>query len=83
MKNILLGVTGSIAAYKSPEIVRNLRSEGFSVRVVLSESAKEFVTETTLQAVSSYPVRSSLSSKIPFWLISSKGSKSIEFASKA
>ena len=60
MKNILLGVTGSIAAYKSPEIVRNLRSEGFSVRVVLSESAKEFVTETTLQAVSSYPVRSSL-----------------------
>ena len=60
MKNILLGVTGSIAAYKSPEIVRNLRSEGFSVRVVLSESAKDFVTETTLQAVSSYPVRSSL-----------------------
>ena len=60
MKKILLGVTGSIAAYKSPEIVRNLRSEGFSVRVVLSESAKEFVTETTLQAVSSYPVRSSL-----------------------
>ena len=60
MKNILLGVTGSIAAYKSPEIVRNLRSLGFSVRVVLSESAKEFVTETTLQAVSSYPVRSSL-----------------------
>tara|TARA_B100000925_G_scaffold259512_1_gene215115 strand:- start:860 stop:2095 length:1236 start_codon:yes stop_codon:yes gene_type:complete len=60
MKNILLGVTGSIAAYKSPEIVRNLRSQGFTVRVVLSESAKEFVTETTLQAVSSYPVRSSL-----------------------
>ncbi|MBG61079.1 MAG: bifunctional 4'-phosphopantothenoylcysteine decarboxylase/phosphopantothenoylcysteine synthetase, partial [Woeseiaceae bacterium] len=49
MKNILLGVTGSIAAYKSPEIVRNLRSQGFTVRVVLSESAKEFVTETTLQ----------------------------------
>jgi len=60
MKNILLGVTGSIAAYKSPELVRQLRAHGFSVKVVLTESAKEFVTETTLQAVSLNPVRSNL-----------------------
>ena len=60
MKNILLGVTGSIAAYKSPELVRQLRAYGFSVKVVLTESAKEFVTETTLQAVSLNPVRSNL-----------------------
>jgi|TARA_B110000438_G_scaffold69036_1_gene69275 phosphopantothenoylcysteine decarboxylase/phosphopantothenate--cysteine ligase len=60
MKNILLGVTGSIAAYKSPELVRQLRAHGFSIKVVLTESAKEFVTETTLQAVSLNPVRSNL-----------------------
>ena len=55
MKNILLGVTGSIAAYKSPELVRQLRARGFLVKVVLTDSAKEFVTETTLQAVSLNP----------------------------
>ena len=60
MKNILLGVTGSIAAYKSPELVRQLRAHGFSIKVVLTESTKEFVTETTLQAVSLNPVRSNL-----------------------
>ena len=63
MKNILLGVTGSIAAYKSPELVRQLRAHGFSIKVVLTESAKEFVTETTLQAVSLNPVRSNLCDK--------------------
>lgn len=60
MKNILLGITGGIAAYKSPDLVRRLRARGMSVKVVLTESAKEFVTETTLQAVSSNSVRSSL-----------------------
>ena len=60
MKKIIHGVTGSIAAYKSPELVRQLRAHGFSIKVVLTESAKEFVTETTLQAVSLNPVRSNL-----------------------
>ena len=60
MKNILLGITGSIAAYKTPELIRSFRANGMSVRVVLSESAKKFVTKTTLQAVSSNEVRSSL-----------------------
>ena len=42
--NILLGVTGGIAAYKSAEIIRLFKKEGASVRVVMTESAKEFIT---------------------------------------
>ncbi|MDX1480886.1 MAG: bifunctional phosphopantothenoylcysteine decarboxylase/phosphopantothenate--cysteine ligase CoaBC [Woeseiaceae bacterium] len=58
--NILLGVTGGIAAYKAPIIVRRLKDRGASVRVVMTRSAREFVTATTLQAVSGEPVRDSL-----------------------
>lgn len=60
IKNIILGVTGGIAAYKAPELVRRLRERGASVQVVMTDSAKQFVTETTLQAVSGLPVRQSL-----------------------
>jgi phosphopantothenoylcysteine decarboxylase/phosphopantothenate--cysteine ligase len=59
-KRILLGVSGSIAAYKSPDIVRALRTAGADVRVVLSAAAAEFVTPLTLQAVSGQPVRTAL-----------------------
>ena len=59
-KNILLGVTGGIAAYKTPMLVRQLRQAGANVQVVLSHSAGEFVTPTTLQAVSGHPVRDDL-----------------------
>lgn len=59
-KNIILGITGGIAAYKTPELVRRLRERGADVQVVLTRSAREFVTETTLQAVSGLPVRSDL-----------------------
>ena len=55
-KNILLGVTGGIAAYKSAEIVRGLKKAGSSVRVVMTQSAKEFITPLTLQALSGNPV---------------------------
>ena len=51
-KNILLGVTGGIAAYKSAEIVRHLKKSGASVRVVMTRSAEEFITPLTLQALS-------------------------------
>ena len=51
-KKILLGVTGGIAAYKTPDLVRKLVSKGADVRVVLTESAKEFVSPLSLQAVS-------------------------------
>lgn len=59
-KNILLGVTGGIAAYKSAEIIRLFRKEGADVRVVMTESAKEFITPLTLQAVSGNEIHDSL-----------------------
>ena len=55
-KHILLGVTGGIAAYKAPELVRRLRDAGADVRVVLTPAAAAFVTPLTLQAVSGRPV---------------------------
>lgn len=53
---ILLGVTGSIAAYKSAELVSQLKTAGFDVRVVMTESAQEFITPMTLQILSGHPV---------------------------
>lgn len=58
--NIILGISGGIAAYKTPELVRRLKERGADVQVVLTKSANEFVTETTLQAVSGLPVRQNL-----------------------
>ena len=59
-KNILLGVTGGIAAYKSAEIVRHLKKSGASVRVVMTKSAEEFITPLTLQALSGNRVSTEL-----------------------
>ena len=59
-KQILLGVTGGIAAYKSPDLVRRLRERGAEVQVVMTQGASQFVTPTTFQAVSGRPVRSEL-----------------------
>jgi phosphopantothenoylcysteine decarboxylase / phosphopantothenate---cysteine ligase len=59
-KRILLGVTGGIAAYKSPDLVRRLRERGAEVQVVLTAGAREFVTPMTFQAVSGREVRSDL-----------------------
>ncbi len=58
--NIVLGISGSIAAYKTPELVRRLRERGAEVQIVMTTSAEEFVTETALQAVSGRPIRSNL-----------------------
>ncbi|MEG3110571.1 bifunctional phosphopantothenoylcysteine decarboxylase/phosphopantothenate--cysteine ligase CoaBC [Pantoea sp. T14] len=55
-KKILLGVSGGIAAYKAPELVRRLRDRGAEVRVMMTEGAKAFITPLSLQAVSGYPV---------------------------
>ncbi|MBY5981986.1 bifunctional phosphopantothenoylcysteine decarboxylase/phosphopantothenate--cysteine ligase CoaBC [Ferrimonas balearica] len=55
-RNILLGVSGGIAAYKAPILVRRLREQGANVRVVLTKGAKAFVTPMSLQAVSGHPV---------------------------
>ncbi len=59
-KRVLLGVTGSIAAYKSAELVRRLRDAGAEVRVVMTAGAGRFITPLTLQALSGNPVRDAL-----------------------
>ncbi|MGI9232183.1 MAG: bifunctional phosphopantothenoylcysteine decarboxylase/phosphopantothenate--cysteine ligase CoaBC [Woeseiaceae bacterium] len=58
--NIVLGITGGIAAYKAPDLVRRLRERNADVQIVMTASAEEFVTATALQAVSGRPVRSNL-----------------------
>lgn len=59
-KKILLGIGGGIAAYKSADLVRRLQDRGAEVRVVMSQSAMEFITPLTLQALSGHPVASDL-----------------------
>ena len=57
-KKILLGITGSIAAYKIPLLVRLLKKDGADVRVVMTPSARDFVTPLTLSTLSGNPVLS-------------------------
>ena len=57
---IILGVTGGIAAYKSPDLVRRLRERGAQVQVVMSRGARNFVSPITFQAVSGRRVRDEL-----------------------
>ena len=57
-KKILIGITGSIAAYKIPLLVRLLKKDGAEVRVVMTPSAKDFVTPLTLYTLSGNPVLS-------------------------
>ncbi|PPI86359.1 bifunctional phosphopantothenoylcysteine decarboxylase/phosphopantothenate--cysteine ligase CoaBC [Candidatus Pantoea edessiphila] len=59
-RKILLGVSGSIAAYKIPELVRRLRDHGAEIRIMITEAAKYFVTPLSLQTVSGYPISESL-----------------------
>ncbi len=59
-KQILLGVTGGIAAYKSADLVRRLQDAGASVRVVMTTAAQEFITPLTMQALSGNPVHTAL-----------------------
>ncbi|MBI3558634.1 MAG: bifunctional phosphopantothenoylcysteine decarboxylase/phosphopantothenate--cysteine ligase CoaBC [Deltaproteobacteria bacterium] len=68
-KKILLGITGSIAAFKACEIVRTLRECGAHVRVVLTENAEQFVTRLTLETLSGEPVYTSL------WGVSTQGNQ--------
>jgi phosphopantothenoylcysteine decarboxylase/phosphopantothenate--cysteine ligase len=51
-KHIILGVTGSIAAYKSAEIIRGLKEEGLEVSVVMTKEAEHFITPLTLSSLS-------------------------------
>jgi len=59
-KNIILAVTGGIAAYKSAIVVRRLKDYGFDVRVVMTQGAQAFITPLTFQALSGNPVHTEL-----------------------
>ena len=58
-KKIVLGISGGIAAYKTPELARQLMQEGASVQVVMTEAATQFVTPVTMQALTGNPVYTS------------------------
>lgn len=55
-RRILVGVSGSIAAYKVPDVIRRLRDQGAEVRVVMTRNAARFVTPLTFEAISGHPV---------------------------
>ena len=55
-KNIVIGITGGIAAYKSADLTRRLIEAGADVRVVMTTAATEFVTAMTFPALSAHPV---------------------------
>jgi len=59
-KQVILGITGGIAAYKSAELTRHLKAAGADVRVVMTPAATEFITPLTLQALSGNPVHTQL-----------------------
>lgn len=59
-KKIVLGITGGIAAYKCAELTRRLTEQGADVKVVMTDSAQQFITPLTMQAVSGNPVSTSL-----------------------
>jgi len=59
-RQIVLAVTGGIAAYKSAELLRQLRQQGHDVRVVMTRGAEAFIQPLTFQALSGHPVRQSL-----------------------
>lgn len=59
-KQIIVGISGSIAAYKSAELVRLLKKQGALVQVVMTDNASHFITPMTLQALSALPVRTEI-----------------------
>ena len=66
-KSIVLGVTGSIAAYKSADLASRLTKLGYSVHVVMTREAREFITPLTLQVLSKGPVVSDLFDEKEGW----------------
>ena len=64
---IVLGVTGGIAAYKSVEVVSRLRKKGYTVRVIMTRSATEFVTPLTFETLSGEPVVSDMFARPEKW----------------
>ncbi len=77
-KFIIVGVTGRIAAYKAAYLVRALKKQGADVQVIMTEAAKSFITELTMQALSGHPVLSETLKPQ-----SNSGIEHIEMATKA
>ena len=69
-KNIILGVSGGIAAYKSVELLRLFKKSEANVRVIMTQNAKSFVGQLTFEALSENPVSDSLFSKGAMTLLS-------------
>ena len=67
-KKIVLGITGSIAAYKAAVLIRLLIKKGAEVQVVITPAGKEFITPITLSALTSKPVISEFFAREPFCL---------------
>ena len=59
-KNIIIGITGGIAAYKSAELVRILRAQYIQVRVIMTKNAQEFITPLTMQTLSGNTVHTEM-----------------------
>lgn len=64
MKNIIVGVTGGIAAYKALEIVNDLTKKGHNIHVIMTDSAQEFITPLTFQTLSHNKVITNMFDKI-------------------
>ncbi|MDR0638224.1 MAG: phosphopantothenoylcysteine decarboxylase [Spirochaetaceae bacterium] len=56
MKNLVLGITGSIAAYKAADIANTLTKEGIAVHVIMTRAAQHFITPLTLQTLTGHKV---------------------------
>ena len=63
MKTVVLGVTGGIAAYKAPQLIKLLKAKGFNVEVILTPSAANFVKVKSLQKLTGHPVHQDLFAK--------------------
>lgn len=68
-KTIVLGVTGGIAIYKVPDLIRRLKKRGLNVEVVMTESAREFITPLTFKEVSGNPVHLEMFSPPSQWRV--------------
>jgi len=66
-QNIVLGVTGSIAAYKAADLCSRMTKAGFQVHVIMTRAAKEFITPLTLQTLSRNPVTTSIFDEKENW----------------
>lgn len=64
MKNVILGVSGGIAAYKACDLITGLKVNGYDVRVIMTAHAKEFITPMTLATLSTHPVMDNMWAEI-------------------